>query len=99
MIDVAHELGIVVLLDIVHSHASRNEADGVSNFDGSNAHYFHGGSRGEHPQWNSRLFDYGQYETRRFLLANVAYWLEEVRFDGLVSVSSLHCTVRMLSAK
>lgn len=82
LIDTAHGMGMLVLLDIVHSHASLNQLDGVSHFDGTDSHYFHGGTRGHHPQWNSRLFNYGNYETLRFLLSNVAYWLDEFRFDG-----------------
>jgi 1,4-alpha-glucan branching enzyme len=95
LIDAAHGMGILVLLDIVHSHASKNQLDGVSHFDGTDAHYFHGGGRGEHPGWNSRLFNYGNYETKRFLLSNVAYWLEVFkfdgfRFDGVTSMLYLH---------
>jgi 1,4-alpha-glucan branching enzyme len=47
MIDEAHRLGIVVLMDIVHSHASKNTADGISMFDGTDSMYFHSGARGE----------------------------------------------------
>ena len=82
LIDTAHGLGIAVLLDIVHSHAVKNMAEGINNFDGSGHQYFHPGERGEHPQWDSKCFDYGRPEVRRFLLSNVRYWLEEFRFDG-----------------
>lgn len=48
MIDEAHRLGLIVLMDIVHSHASKNTNDGINMFDGSEAGYFHGGGRGYH---------------------------------------------------
>lgn len=82
LIDEAHHLGIAVVLDIVHSHAVRNESEGLSRFDGSFDLYFHNGERGMHPVWNSRLFDYGKDEVIVFLLSNCKYWLDEFRFDG-----------------
>jgi 1,4-alpha-glucan branching enzyme len=82
LIDAAHGLGIAVLLDIVHSHAVKNMAEGLNDFDGSGNQYFHKGERGEHPNWDSKCFDYGRPEVRQFLLSNVRYWLEEFHFDG-----------------
>ncbi|KAJ8275603.1 hypothetical protein COCON_G00073550 [Conger conger] len=54
LIDVAHSLGIVVLLDVVHSHASSNTEDGLNQFDGTDACFFHAAARGVHAQWGSR---------------------------------------------
>ena len=82
LIDEAHGLGICVVMDIVHSHAVKNETEGLSRFDGSYDLYFHSGERGEHSLWNSRCFDYGKNETLSFLLSNCKYWLEEYGFDG-----------------
>jgi len=82
LIDTAHGLGIAVLLDIVHSHAVKNIAEGLNDFDGSGHQYFHAGERGDQPQWDSKCFDYSKEEVRRFLLSNVRYWLEEFHFDG-----------------
>lgn len=82
LIDAAHGMGIVVLLDIIHSHAVKNIHEGLSFFDGSDYQYFHAGPRGQHIAWDSYLFDYSKYEVQRFLLSNVRYWLEEFRFDG-----------------
>ncbi|ODV86287.1 glycoside hydrolase family 13 protein [[Candida] arabinofermentans NRRL YB-2248] len=82
LIDTAHSLGIRVLLDIVHSHASKNVTDGLNMFDGTDYCYFHAGPKGVHDQWDSRLFNYGHYETLRFLLSNLKFYLEEYRFDG-----------------
>lgn len=82
LIDTAHGMGIAMLIDIVHSHAVKNIAEGLNEFDGTDHQYFHGGDRGNHPQWDSKCFDYGKEEVRRFLLSNVRYWLEEFKFDG-----------------
>nr|XP_057935391.1 1,4-alpha-glucan-branching enzyme [Doryrhamphus excisus] len=82
LIDVAHSLGIVVLLDVVHSHASKNTEDGLNSFDGSDSCYFHSPPRGEHSLWDSRLFNYSSWEVMRFLLSNLRWWMEEYKFDG-----------------
>jgi 1,4-alpha-glucan branching enzyme len=82
LIDTAHSLGIAVIMDLVHSHAVKNELEGLSRFDGSYTLYFHEGARGEHPAWNTRLFDYGKIETLHFLLSNCRYWLDAFKFDG-----------------
>ncbi|MCC6240408.1 MAG: alpha amylase C-terminal domain-containing protein [Phycisphaerales bacterium] len=83
LIDAAHGLGLLVLLDLVHSHSVRNTHEGLNLFDGSDYQYFHAGPRGHHIAWDSKLFDYSKYEVLRFLLSNCRYWLEEFRFDGL----------------
>ncbi|KAI7800313.1 hypothetical protein IRJ41_000186 [Triplophysa rosa] len=82
LIDVAHSLGIFVLLDVVHSHASKNTEDGLNQFDGSESCFFHSAPRGEHSLWDSRLFNYSSWEVMRFLLSNLRWWMEEYRFDG-----------------
>lgn len=82
LINEAHRRGIAVLLDIVHSHAVKNEAEGLADFDGSGNLYFHKGERGNHPGWDSKLFDYGRPEVQQFLLSNLRFWMEEFHFDG-----------------
>lgn len=82
LIDTAHGLGITVLLDVVHSHASKNTLDGLNMFDGSDHLYFHEGAKGRHELWDSRLFNYGNHEVLRFLLSNLRFWMEEYQFDG-----------------
>ena len=82
LIDRAHELGLAVIMDIVHSHAVKNEVEGLGRIDGSYDLYFHSGGRREHPAWDSLLFDYGKDTVLHFLLSNCKYWLEEYRFDG-----------------
>ena len=82
LIDTAHGLGIAVLLDIVHSHSVKNTAEGLNDFDGSGHQYFKEGEAGNHPQWDSKCFDYSKNEVQQFLLSNVRFWLEEYHFDG-----------------
>ncbi|KZZ94887.1 1,4-alpha-glucan branching enzyme [Moelleriella libera RCEF 2490] len=82
LVDTAHGMGITVLLDVVHSHASKNVLDGLNEFDGTDHQYFHGGGKGHHDQWDSRLFNYGHHEVLRFLLSNLRFWMDEYRFDG-----------------
>lgn len=82
LIDEAHRRGIVVLLDVVHSHACKNTVDGLNQFDGTNGCFFHDNARGFHDLWDSRLFNYTQWEVLRFLLSNLRWWIENFRFDG-----------------
>ena len=95
LIDTAHGMGIVVLLDVVHSHACKNVLDGLNMFDGTDHLYFHGGPKGNHELWDSRLFNYGHHEVLRFLLSNLRFYMEEFkfdgfRFDGVTSMMYLH---------
>ena len=82
LIDAAHEMGIAVIMDIVHSHAVKNENEGLGNFAGDPNQYFYEGGRREHPAWDSLCFDYGKNEVLHFLLSNCKFWLEEYHFDG-----------------
>ena len=82
LIDEAHSLGIAVLLDLVHSHSVKNIEDGINEFDGTDYQYFHAKEKGNHPAWDSKLFNYGKPEVVHFLLSNIKFWLEEYHFDG-----------------
>ncbi len=82
LIDTAHTMGIKVIMDLVHSHTVKNTYEGINLFDGTEDQYLVGGHAGYHPQWDSKLFNYGKIETLRLLLSNVRYWLEEYNFDG-----------------
>ena len=82
LIDEAHKHGIAVIMDIVHSHAVKNEVEGLGNLAGDPNQFFYPGERREHPAWDSLCFDYGKDEVIHFLLSNCKYWLEEFHFDG-----------------
>ena len=82
LIDTAHKNGIAVIMDIVHSHAVKNEVEGLGNLAGDPNQFFYPGDRHEHPAWDSLCFDYGKDEVIHFLLSNCKYWLEEFHFDG-----------------
>lgn len=82
LIDEAHRQGVAVIMDIVHSHAVKNEVEGLGCFAGDPCQYFYQGQRREHPAWDSLCFDYGKDEVMHFLLSNCRYWMEEFHFDG-----------------
>ena len=92
LVDAAHEHKIAVIMDIVHSHAVKNELEGITNIDGSHGScFFHTDWRGDHPAWGTKCFDYGKDATVRFLLSNCKFWMEEYhidgfRFDGVTSM-------------
>ncbi len=82
LVNKAHDMGIRVLLDLVHSHAVKNTAEGINCFDGTTWQFFHGGEKGDHPAWGTKCFDYGKTEVLHFLLSNLKFWMEEYHFDG-----------------
>ncbi len=82
LIDTAHKMGLAVIMDIVHSHAVKNEVEGLGNLCGDPNQFFYPGDRHEHPAWDSLCFDYGKDDVIHFLLSNCKYWLEEFHFDG-----------------
>ena len=82
LVNKAHEMGIRVLLDLVHSHAVKNTAEGINMFDGTVWQFFHAGDKGEHPAWGTKCFDYSRTGVIHFLLSNLKYWLTEFHFDG-----------------
>ncbi len=82
LIDEAHTAGIMVIMDLVHSHAVKNEVEGLGNYAGDPNQFFYPGSRHEHSAWDSLCFDYGKNEVVHFLLSNCKYWLTEFHFDG-----------------
>ncbi len=95
LVDEAHGKGFRIIIDLVHSHAVKNEMEGLGNFDGTRYQYFHDGGRGEHPAWDSYCFNYNKDEVLHFLLSNCRFWLDEYkvdgfRFDGITSMLYLH---------
>ena len=82
LINTAHSMGITVLLDVVHSHAAKNTNEGINEFDGTDYQFFHAGDKGNHREWDTKLFNYGKNEVLHFLLSNLKYWMTEYHFDG-----------------
>ena len=82
LIDTAHKMGIAVLLDVVHSHASCNTREGINEFDGTVWQFFHDGPKGDHQAWGTKCFNYDKNEVIHFLLSNLKFWQEEFHFDG-----------------
>jgi 1,4-alpha-glucan branching enzyme len=82
LIDTAHGMGIAIIMDLVHSHAVKNELEGLGLFDGTPYQYFHASQRRSHVAWDSLCFDYAKPEVLHFLLSNCQFWLDEYKFDG-----------------
>ena len=82
LVNKAHEMGIRVLLDVVHSHAVKNTAEGINMFVGTVWQFFHEGEKGDHPAWGTKCFDYGRTGVLHFLLSNLKFWMTEYHFDG-----------------
>ena len=82
LVNTAHNMGIRVLLDVVHSHAVKNTAEGINMFDGTTWQFFHDGPKGDHPAWGTKCFDYGKTGVLHFLLSNLKFWMTEYHFDG-----------------
>ena len=78
----AHTMGLAVIMDLVHSHYVKNINEGLNELDGTDHLYSPAGKAGDHPYWDSKLFDYGKEQVRHFLRSNIKYWLTEFHFDG-----------------
>ena len=82
LVDYLHRQKIGIILDWVPAHFPK-DAHGLANFDGT-AVYEHADPRqGEHPDWGTKIYNYGRPEVKNFLIANALYWVEECHVDGL----------------
>ena len=82
MVDYLHRQKIGVILDWVPAHFPK-DSHGLANFDGTAVYEHEDPRQGEHPDWGTKIYNYGRPEVKNFLIANALFWIEECHVDGL----------------
>ena len=81
-VDKCHAEGIGVILDWVGAHFPKDE-NGLYEFDGTRCYEYQSDLKNEHPDWNTRIFDYGRGEVVSFLMSNAVFWVDKFHVDGI----------------